>query len=174
MRILILGLMFALIACGTPPQPESKAKPDETQIQSSQESPAVQEEGTSTSQPGASASVPGTAPTASSPTVMNTADLEPQVDAIFAQNPKLSPEQAQGMSGTTKDLIKASHAGDQKAVSSLSSKLLNQALLGGQGFGLVDAAGLASAIQDLVDAAIDADVDGILDAVDDIVAAVTA
>jgi hypothetical protein len=71
-------------------------------------------------------------------------------------------------------LIEASQAGDQKAISGLSSQLLNQALLGRTGFGLVDAGGLAKAIQDLVAAAINADVAGILDAVDDIVAAVGA
>jgi hypothetical protein len=105
---------------------------------------------------------------------MDTASLEEQVATIYGQNPKLNPQQAEAMSVITMDLIKASNAGDQKAVSGLSAQLLNQALRGSQGFGLVDAGGLAAAIQDLVEAAINADVAGILDAVDDIVAAATA
>jgi hypothetical protein len=100
--------------------------------------------------------------------------LKPQVDAVYAQNPKLSAAQAQGLSDTTMQLIEASQSGDQKAISGLSSQLLNQALLGRASLALVDGAGLAKAIQDLVAAAINADVAGILDAVEDIVAAVTA
>jgi hypothetical protein len=105
---------------------------------------------------------------------MDAAGLETQIDTIYSQNPKLNTQQADAMSVTTMDLIKASQMGDQKAVSSLSTRLLNEALLSSQGFGLVDAGGLANAIQDLVEAAINADVAGILDAVEDIVAAVTA
>lgn len=174
MRILILSLMTTVVACGTSPQPASQRAPQKTQVLTSQDAPASQEK-VSSNEPRESASIPakseGTTPT---PAPMTTADLKTQVDARYAQNPKLSEQRAQDLSSTTMDLINASNAGNQQAVSGLSSKLLNQALLGNQGFSLVDAAGLAAAIADLVDAAINADVAGILDAVDDIVAAVTA
>lgn len=163
MRLAILCLALTAFGCGTAPKPNVKRN----------SAPDVR------SEPGNVIPTKTPAPAAPSPVtpVSETKDmvsLKPQVDAAFAQNSKLSAAQAQGLSDTTMQLIEASEAGDQTAIAGLSSQLLNQALLGPASFGLVDAGGLAKAIQDLVAAAINADVAGILDAVEDIVAAVTA
>lgn len=163
MRLAILCLALSVFGCGSAPEPKmNRIPPPEAPAETGKVIPSE------TAAPAAPTPMPPVAET------MDVVSLKPQVDAAYTQNSKLSPEQAQGLSDTTMQLIEASQAGDQKAISGLSSQLLNQALLGRTGFGLVDAGGLAQAIQDLVAAAINADVAGILDAVDDIVAAVGA
>ncbi|HET9241112.1 MAG TPA: hypothetical protein VFO10_27855 [Oligoflexus sp.] len=163
MRRAILCLALTFIGCEAAPKPQSQRTPEPESRSEPEKAPQPETVVTTPPAPVAPVSEP-----------MDMVALKPEVDAVYAQNPKLSAEQAQGLSATTMQLIEASKAGDQKAISGLSSQLLNQALLGRPSFGLVDAGGLAKAIQDLVAAAINADVAGILDAVEDIVAAVTA
>lgn len=164
MRRTILCLALTVFSCRSAPEPNLKRTAEkETVSEPTQVTPA---------DPPASVEATPVVPVQVPPT-MDAVSLKQEVDAAYSQNPKLSAEQAQGLSDTTMLLIEASQAGDQKAITGLSGQLLNQALLGRSSFGLVDAGGLAKAIQDLVAAAINADVAGILDAVDDIVAAVT-
>ena len=162
MRRTILCFALTVFGCGSAPEPHTTRTPERDPV--SEPSKVMPSE--------TPASVEAT-PVVPVPQAMDAVSLKQEVDAVYSQNPKLSAAQAQGLSDTTMLLIEASQAGDQKAISGLSSQLLNQALLGRSSFGLVDAGGLAKAIQDLVAAAINADVAGILDAVDDIVAAVT-
>lgn len=163
MRLTMFCLAFTVFSCQAAPEPKMKRS----------SGPGVYSEPET---PGPSETAAPIAPTPEAPVSapMDMISLRQEVDAVYTQNPRLSAQEAQGLSDTTMQLIEASKAGDQKAISDLSSQLLNQALLGRSSFGLVDAGGLAKAIQDLVAAAINADVAGILDAVEDIVAAVTA
>jgi len=162
MRRTILCLALTAFSCRSAPEPHVK--------RTAERDPVSEPAQVSNSETPASAAA---TPVVPGPKTMDPVSLKQEVDAVYNQNPKLSAEQAQGLSDTTMLLIEASKAGDQKAITGLSSQLLNQALLGRSAFGLVDAGGLAKAIQDLVAAAINADVAGILDAVEDIVAAAT-
>lgn len=162
MRRTILCLALTVFGCRAAPEPHMQRTPEQNPVsESGKTSPAA-----------TPASVESTSVTPA-PQAMDSVSLKKEVDAAYGQNQRLSAEQAQGMSDTTMLLIEASKAGDQKAISGYSSQLLSQALLGRSSFALVDAGGLAKAIQDLVAAAMNADVAGILDAVEDIVAAVT-
>lgn len=162
MRRAILCFALTVAGCGSAPEPHTRRNPERDPV--SEPSPTL---------PSASPAPAEATPVVPVPQTMDPVSLKQEVDAAYSKNSKLSTAEAQGLSDTTMLLIEASKAGNQKAITGLSSQLLNQALLGRSSFALVDAGGLAKAIQDLVAAAINADVAGILDAVDDIVAAVT-
>jgi len=175
MRIITLSLIMTCVACAQAPQPVKPKAPVQataTQTRTAQDA-VVNESANDQIQASDVAVVMNQNPADS--VEMDMASMEGQVQAAFAQS-NLSAEQNAALSETSTALIAAANAGDQQAVTDLSNKLAQQALLGKGiiGFGLVDPAAIVAAIMDLIAAAADADVAGIMDAIMDLVAAIGA